>query len=915
MGLLFENGSPFVAASLGAIKAGHVQMSLESSFPEARLRHVLEQASVGAILTNRDHLALAHSLFSGPIINVDELNRGGASNRTTSPIDCDAPLVIDYTSGSTGPPKGMAWSAAGLLQVVARHTSVSHLCHYDRLAMFRASVRAYLSVLLNGGTFCPIDSNKDSPRAIADWLRQSKVTVYRAAVSTFRSLVNVLRDDEILPHLRLILLFGEPACERDLQSYRAHCSSQCLLGSSLGCNEMDDYAYYFVDQASRLGNGTIPGGYPVDDLEVSLRGKGGRPVPEGTVGEICVRANYPNAGYWRRPELKKSAFWADGSYRTGDIGLRQADGCIDHLGRKDSQTKIRGYRVDIAEVEARLLQEEGIKEAVVVAREGKRGNARLIAYLIPDGAMPSVTSLRRSLREKMPDYAIPSLFLAVARIPMTATGKVDRRALPAPDRVRPCLDHPRIGPRTEVERTLARIWSEVVEIDDIGVTDQFSELGGDSLLATDVVSAVIAEFAVRPSLHAMLEAATIEEMALIIASNQAEAQDEAEVAHLLAEVEAMSEEDISSASGAVVKRTMKSSLALVVPFHNEDRHIGWIIRSLREQKVQEVPIIFVNNGSTDQSSELVLACDEVRSGKWFYLEETAIGKVRAMRTATEFCHGEFRARAIGFLDSDSYLGDADWVGHARDLVDAHPDNFGYSYSPLAYFGFEEWKVFRAAYHSYAEVLRQLVRNVGWLANGQGYLCATEILQEYFAKADVTCEVDLRTSLLALTRGRRAVLNPTLLVSSGRRMVANSRNFAAWCFYDRNYYCKKDINASAKTDLKVSDRMRDLDPLEVDTFFERRSLKAMARHLVPLMIFSGSDFYLERMSSFLELGKTEQLSPELARFRSNEEYLLTDRFEEMIMKIEQEPLTLRAAARLTAMTKQQHESSYASSGAR
>ena len=262
----------------------------------------------------------------------------------------------------------------------------------------------------------------------------------------------------------------------------------------------------------------MPVGYPIEDREVLLLDAAGRPVPSGEPGEIVLRSRYLALGYWRRPDLSREAFTpdpADGAlrrYRTGDLGVVTPDGCLTHLGRQDFQVKIRGHRVETAEVELALLELDGVQEAVVTAREGRGGEQELIAYVVPAGAPPAPDALRAELGSRLPDYMVPAAFVTLPALPLTDTGKVDLRALPAPGRLRP-LPLPPAAPATPAEEALAAIWREVLDLDEIGVHDDFLELGGNSLLATQVLARVQQLFGTHLPPSALLGAGTIAEMA------------------------------------------------------------------------------------------------------------------------------------------------------------------------------------------------------------------------------------------------------------------------------------------------------------------------------------------------------------------------------------------------------------------
>jgi hypothetical protein len=350
----------------------------------------------------------------------------------------------------------------------------------------------------------------------------------------------------------LILLFGEAVYRRDIEHYRRYFANDCLFGASLGCNEMDDYSYFFADATSSLPAEVLPGGYIVDDVDVLLLDHNGHPVADGEIGEICVRARYNPSGYWRQDDLTQVAFIDDpgGSarrvYRTGDTG-RIEDGCLFHVGRQDWQIKIRGYRVDVAAIEAALLQVAGIKEAAVAESREENGNSRLVAYVVPESTHPvSAAELRQSLRRDLPSYAVPSILMILDMLPLTASGKIDRRRLPQPDRSGLQLQNSFVPPRTPVEEALAQIWADVLGLPEVGVLDNFLELGGDSLRATQVIARVMEHFQVLQHVRALLDAPTVAEMALVILDRKTAPIGDAELGHLLSEMDALSEEEARS---------------------------------------------------------------------------------------------------------------------------------------------------------------------------------------------------------------------------------------------------------------------------------------------------------------------------------------------------------------------------------
>jgi acyl carrier protein len=287
-------------------------------------------------------------------------------------------------------------------------------------------------------------------------------------------------------------------------------------------------------------------------------------VGSDRIGEIAVRSRFLSPGYWRRPELTTSKFLPDPNggderiYLTGDLGRLDADGCLFHLGRKDNRIKIRGFTVEPFEVEQVLLRHPAVKEAAVVGCRSDSGEQHLVAYCVPAlDAAPSTDELTRSMQATVPSYMVPSKFVMIDALPLTPNGKIDRLALPATDRFRPKLGNQYVAPKTFVEATLAAIWGTILSLEQIGVTDNFFDLGGHSLAASRVISRVIQTFQLELPLKALFDAPTMAEMAAIVEQNRANQANDAEIAQMLREVEAMSEEEAEKLLAGTTARRLQ----------------------------------------------------------------------------------------------------------------------------------------------------------------------------------------------------------------------------------------------------------------------------------------------------------------------------------------------------------------------
>jgi hypothetical protein len=358
-----------------------------------------------------------------------------------------------------------------------------------------------------------------------------------------------LHGEERFPSLRLIHVGGEPVYRKDMELYKRHFSPTCLFVNRLGLTETGSIRWYFIDQSTPLTDSVVPVGYAVEGAEILILDAAGQPLGVDCIGEVAVKSRYLTRGYWRNPELTQAAFAPDpqgGSasiYRTGDLGCLPPDGCLLHLGRQDFQVKIRGNRVQVAEVERVLHDHPAIKEVVVTARQDRSDDTSLVAYFVPaQQPAPTNSELRRFIQERLPDCMTPTAFVMLEALPLMHSGKVDRQALPPLSPTRSALTSPLMAPRTAVERTLAAIWAEVLGLDRVGIHEQFLELGGHSLLATQVVSRVLRTFQVNVPLWALLESPTVADMAVVITQGLATQMEREDVERVLAELEALTEE-------------------------------------------------------------------------------------------------------------------------------------------------------------------------------------------------------------------------------------------------------------------------------------------------------------------------------------------------------------------------------------
>jgi amino acid adenylation domain-containing protein len=550
--LFFDSGIDGIAAILGALKAGKYFVTLDASFPASRIRFMIEDAQAGLIVTNDTGVDSAREFSNGKlsVLNVDEISdRVGEENLGLSLSPKDFATIL-YTSGSTGEPKGVLQDHA----VNMHHALLDDMRFEDRISLLHSvafgSGRAdVFFALLNGATLLPFDLKSEGVHRLARWLQEERITVCHLPPAAFRKLAEFYGEMEAPASLRLLRLSGAPVTRVEFELYRKTFPSGTSLQINMGSAEAKRICGAVVDSNFSFPEEGVPVGYAAPWKKVSLVDETGREVGPGEAGEIAVKSRYLSIGYWRRPELTRAKFLRDRdggdepTYLTGDLGRMLADGFLIHLGRKDLMVKIRGYRVELGEIERVLLEHPKLKEAGVTAWNRESGETHLAAYIVAEkNSRPTVDDLRGFLREKLPDYMIPSAFMFMDYLPLL-NGKLDRKALPQPDGMRPALQQTYVPARNETEKELVRIWETVLDIHPVGVDDNFFDLGGHSLSATRVVSQVIKQFQLEIPLQSLFQSPTVAAMAVVITESQTKEIGEKDLLSILNRLESLSEEE------------------------------------------------------------------------------------------------------------------------------------------------------------------------------------------------------------------------------------------------------------------------------------------------------------------------------------------------------------------------------------
>jgi amino acid adenylation domain-containing protein len=484
----------------GVLKAGKFYVPLDPIL-ELPAQRAIFQTSTARIIPTCTALAPIAESFASVETQIIALNALDRDDDASMPALTHRDYAsISFTSGSTGEPKGIIWHHGGWLNRARLHFLYDHIAPGDRVAQFFSAAfvpysSATFGTLLNGGTLYYHSARTLTLTELFDWLDAQAITIFFPPVNVLHDLFALDQPLKKISRVRAILLGGQTILARELVRLAELVAPECVLSHRLAMSELSWVTRYVI-RADDIQPTTdlIPVGYACDGNAINILDEHGDPVAPGQLGQIVVQSRYLSPGYWNNPELTATKFLPDpsgGDQRillTGDVGILRADGCLEYHGRRDFMVKIRGYRIETEAIESALLAHPDIHECVVTPNLGRDGETRLIAYLAPRALpAPSTSALREWLAQTLPAYMIPARFFLLPRLPRNPNDKIDRRALPPPGRARPELDTPFVAPRTDLETRIANIWCELLDLDEVGIHDNFFALGGDSLLALNLV--------------------------------------------------------------------------------------------------------------------------------------------------------------------------------------------------------------------------------------------------------------------------------------------------------------------------------------------------------------------------------------------------------------------------------------------
>jgi amino acid adenylation domain-containing protein len=527
VGICVERSLDMVVGMLGVLKAGGAYVPLDPQYPQERLQFMLEDIRPPVLLTQEGLLEKlpehqAHVIYLDS--QWEEIAHEPVENLPQQASSVNLAYVI-YTSGSTGKPKGvmithqglvnyLVWSANAYVSENGRGAPVHSPFGFD------LTITSLYLPLITGRSVVLIAEEKGI-EGLSEILRSmGNFSLVKITPSHLEVLKQWLPEKELAGATRSLVIGGEALLEENLSYWRANAPETRLINEYGPTETVVGCCTYEVPSESPVA-GPVPIGRPISNTQLYLLDGDWQPTPFGVAGELYIGGTGVARGYLNRPDLTAERFIPNpfseetGArlYRTGDLARYLSDGNIEYLGRNDEQVKVRGYRIELGEIEAALAQHEAVRETVVLAREDTPGDRRLVAYVVhAQEEAPHSQELRSYLKERLPEYMVPALFVPLKELPLTPNGKIDRRALSEPGFERPDLENTYVAPRTDLEEVLAAVWAEVLKIERVGVHDNFFDLGGDSIRSVRVVALAKAR-GVEFTVQQIFRAQTVAELA------------------------------------------------------------------------------------------------------------------------------------------------------------------------------------------------------------------------------------------------------------------------------------------------------------------------------------------------------------------------------------------------------------------
>jgi acyl-coenzyme A synthetase/AMP-(fatty) acid ligase/ubiquinone/menaquinone biosynthesis C-methylase UbiE/lauroyl/myristoyl acyltransferase len=534
--ILMDQDDPVIPAIFGTLKARKAYVVIDPADPPERQARILALTGATNLLTTAARMQQASQWQPAPqqILIAEEIVHDPDQGNLELPLGPDQLAAIFFTSGSTGEPKGIARDHRQFLHSTWLNTNTYYVAPADRQSLlyfpgFTASVPNIYDTLLNGATLCSLNPRHLAPADLLAWLQREAITHFNPPIGLFRGLLEAVTPAMTWPDLRLITLGGQPLYGKDIRDFQRSFGANTVLLYVLAMTEAGAITQGYIDHQTVAGEGPLPVGYPVADKEITIVNEAGEPAPSGTVGQLMVTSPYLSLGQWEevRAVKQQASFTREAPqprrFLTSDRGRFRDDGALEFYGRSDAVVKLRGYRVDLGAIETVLNSLPAIQTAVVAALPMLSSEKRLVAYVVPQtGCELSVNDLKQTLQQQLPRYMIPEQFEVLTHLPLTASGKIDRQALPRLGQARPELSTPYVAPRNPTEAQLVTLWEELFDLRPIGVHDDFFALGGHSLALLQLATWLQQHFGQAVSLNPFVQEPTIEKLAHLLKPSRAE---------------------------------------------------------------------------------------------------------------------------------------------------------------------------------------------------------------------------------------------------------------------------------------------------------------------------------------------------------------------------------------------------------
>jgi amino acid adenylation domain-containing protein len=558
VGLYLPRSPEMVIGLLAAMKAGAAYLPLDPSAPQERLAYMLDDSGAQIVLT---HSALRERLGNSPaaVIALDgEWPATAPGERTFAPVHQQNLAYVIYTSGSTGRPKGTLLTHEGLRNYVSWAIDAYALDQGAGAPVhsplgFDLTITSLLVPLAAGQTVTLIDEVAGIDSLVESLRAGPNFSLVKLTPAHLEVLGRQLSPAQASQCARFMVIGGENLSAETTAFWREHAPHTTLVNEYGPTETVVGCCVYTVPADLPESLPTVPIGRPIHNTQLYVLDQRMRPVPIGVSGELFIGGLGLARGYLNRPDLTAQRFVphpfgrqpGERLYRTGDLARYRDDGVLECLGRLDHQVKIRGYRIELGEIEAVLGQHPSVRETAVIAWTDPGDEKQLVAYVVPEAASAvAPCELRDFLRERLPEYMVPAAFVSLDAMPLTKNGKLDRRALPEPDDQRGSSETVFVAPRTPLEEVLAGIWAEVLQVDAVGVNDNFFALGGHSLVAIQAITRVRELFNMELLLRTFFESPTVAQLAMAIEADPAGREKAATIAGILARLDRLPDEEL-----------------------------------------------------------------------------------------------------------------------------------------------------------------------------------------------------------------------------------------------------------------------------------------------------------------------------------------------------------------------------------